>query len=249
MANLRAGISRVWGPKFLQVLWTKDVEILTDSAIAWPLFFFLLYSSLERTPMLVYTRLSNEAGSNSSPAFGEAAGVVSTARIERPPLHRGGSASTETMPAASPLPSQGARSRSTGPMWVFSTSESFFYHCLGEWPRLPSTARIGRYTCSFQARSSLSRGWGLIGLPLRASNEGLLRPRVARAQKILRLHPVSVLGTQEQRGCFPAPLSFSVSSNGRGESGGFPACARTLRGFWSFILYRGSRQTVLHCAR
>ena len=38
---------------------------------------------------------------------------------------------------------------------------------------------------------SLSRGWGLIDLPLRASNEGLLRPRVARAQKIVRLHPRS----------------------------------------------------------
>ena len=35
----------------------------------------------------------------------------------------------------------------------------------------------------------LSWGWGLIDLPLRASNEGLLRPRVARAQKIIRLHP------------------------------------------------------------
>jgi hypothetical protein len=36
----------------------------------------------------------------------------------------------------------------------------------------------------------LSQGWGLIDLPLRASNEGLLRPRVARAQKIIRLHPL-----------------------------------------------------------
>ena len=34
------------------------------------------------------------------------------------------------------------------------------------------------------------RGWGLIDLSLRASNEGLLRPRVARAQKIIRLHPL-----------------------------------------------------------
>jgi hypothetical protein len=42
---------------------------------------------------------------NSLPVFSEAAGVVSIARIERPPLHRGGSASTETMPAVSPLPS------------------------------------------------------------------------------------------------------------------------------------------------
>src|SRR6187549_2607981 len=36
----------------------------------------------------------------------------------------------------------------------------------------------------------LSRGWGLIDLPLRASNEGSLRPRVARAQKIIRPHPL-----------------------------------------------------------
>ena len=35
----------------------------------------------------------------------------------------------------------------------------------------------------------LSQGWGLIDLPLRASNEGSPRPRVARAQKIIRLHP------------------------------------------------------------
>ncbi len=34
---------------------------------------------------------------------------------------------------------------------------------------------------------SLQR-WGLIDLPLRASNEGSPRPRVARALKIIRLH-------------------------------------------------------------
>jgi hypothetical protein len=34
-----------------------------------------------------------------------------------------------------------------------------------------------------------SLGMGLTDLPLRASNEGLLRPRVARAQKIIRLYP------------------------------------------------------------
>ena len=38
----------------------------------------------------------------------------------------------------------------------------------------------------------VSRGWGLIDLPLRASNEGSPRPRVARAQKIIRLHPPSL---------------------------------------------------------
>src|SRR4026207_811114 len=36
----------------------------------------------------------------------------------------------------------------------------------------------------------LSQGWGLIDLPLRASNEGSPRPRVARAQKFISLHPL-----------------------------------------------------------
>jgi hypothetical protein len=36
----------------------------------------------------------------------------------------------------------------------------------------------------------ISLGWGLIDLPLRASNEGSPRPRVARAQKIISLHPL-----------------------------------------------------------
>ena len=45
----------------------------------------------------------------------EASGVASTARIERPPFHRGGSASTEAMPDASPSrSSEAARSASTG---------------------------------------------------------------------------------------------------------------------------------------
>jgi hypothetical protein len=34
----------------------------------------------------------------------------------------------------------------------------------------------------------ISQEWGLIDLLLRASNEGLLRPRVARAQEINSLH-------------------------------------------------------------
>src|SRR5262245_913402 len=40
-----------------------------------------------------------------------------------------------------------------------------------------------------------SQGWGLIDLPLRASNEGLLRPRVARAQKINQLPSSPLLQT------------------------------------------------------
>jgi hypothetical protein len=53
----------------------------------------------------------------------------------------------------------------------------------------PSKAAASDKRCSFQARSFSLQGWGLIDLPLRASNEGLLRPRVARAQKIIRPHP------------------------------------------------------------
>ena len=41
----------------------------------------------------------------------------------------------------------------------------------------------------------LSQGWGLIDLLLRASNEGLHRPRVARAQKIISLHPLPLNST------------------------------------------------------
>src|SRR6185295_4258640 len=81
---------------------------------------------------------------------------------------------------------------------------------LREWPRLPFTARIGR-AHSYRARSASrrttrlplpclswlayfpSREGGLLGLPLRASNEGLLRPRVPRAQEINRPPSLSLL--------------------------------------------------------
>src|SRR6476660_3707077 len=42
-----------------------------------------------------------------------------------------------------------------------------------------------------QVRSLALQGWGLSDLPLHASNESLLRPRVARAQKIISLIPFS----------------------------------------------------------
>ena len=61
------------------------------------------------------------------------------------------------------------------------------------WPgSVPTCAR--RTTNIMVPPSSLvpSQGWGLIDLPLRAFNEGSPRPRVARAQKIIRLHPLSV---------------------------------------------------------
>jgi hypothetical protein len=48
----------------------------------------------------------------------------------------------------------------------------------------------------------ISQGWRLIDLPLRASNEGLPRPRVARAQKIIGLHPLSPLESSFSCGLF-----------------------------------------------
>jgi hypothetical protein len=47
----------------------------------------------------------------------------------------------------------------------------------------------------------ISQGWGLIDLPLRVSNEGSLRPRVVRAQEIIRLQPLlcSVSDGDQQR--------------------------------------------------
>ena len=50
-----------------------------------------------------------------------------------------------------------------------------------------------------QSRSFSHQGWGLIDLPLRASNEGSPRPRVARAQKIIRLHPLLCSGSTGPR--------------------------------------------------
>ncbi len=51
----------------------------------------------------------------------------------------------------------------------------------------------------------LSQGWGLSDLPLRASNEGFLKPRVARAQKIIRLHPL--LYSASKKGTWPLPAT------------------------------------------
>ena len=59
------------------------------------------------------SRKEPELHSSSATTFSGAAGVVSTARIERPPFYRGGSASTDTPPAASPFPSEAARCAST----------------------------------------------------------------------------------------------------------------------------------------
>jgi hypothetical protein len=68
-------------------------------------------------------------------------------------------------------------------------------------------ASINMYVCSLQVCFSSLQGWGLIDLPLRASNEGSPRPRVARAQKIISLHPLPCW-----RGCVSNLLGASVGT-------------------------------------
>ena len=53
---------------------------------------------------------------------------------------------------------------------------------------------------------------GLNDLPLRASNEGLLRPRVARAQKIIRLHPLLCSAIKEGDHVCPHPLLIHANT-------------------------------------
>ncbi len=91
-----------------------------------------------------------------SPALSEVAGVVSTARIERPPLYRGGSASKETIPATSPPSSQTARCTSTGNYQLALSIPSTSPRGVG---RLSFTARIGR--AQFHRARSASKKDGL----------------------------------------------------------------------------------------
>jgi len=57
-------------------------------------------------------------------------------------------------------------------------------------PERAETRSCPRQAHSDRARSTFYLEGGLDGLPLRASNEGLLRPRVARAQEINSLHSI-----------------------------------------------------------
>ena len=69
----------------------------------------------------------------------------------------------------------------------------------------------------------LSQGWGLIDLPLRASNEGSPRPRVARAQKIISLHPL--LCSASKKGTWPLlphPSKLASTPHRRGGPIGLP---------------------------
>jgi hypothetical protein len=103
----------------------------------------------------------------------------------------------------------------------------------GEWPRLPFTACIGRYVCSLQACSFSLQGWRLTDLPLRASNEGSPRPRVARAQKIIRLHPF--LCSASKKGTWPLPTFQSFRYPPLRPQGEQPDCP-SLRALREHIL-------------
>jgi hypothetical protein len=83
--------------------------------------------------------------------------------------------------------------------------------------RLFFTARIERCSRSLQACSFSLQGWGLIDLPLRASNEGSPRPRVARAQKIIRLHPILVLRARRTVCLLPRTLLRPRVARARGS--------------------------------
>ena len=82
---------------------------------------FFLPTYYKGVARLSFTARIGRAVFYSLPVFSEAAGVVSIARIERPPLHRGGSASTETMLAVSRSSSKLACVPSLGwtPMLVY----------------------------------------------------------------------------------------------------------------------------------
>jgi hypothetical protein len=150
--------------------------------------------------------------------------VVSIARIERPPLHRGGSVSTETMPAVSPLPFRASSpSLLEGGLFGLPLRATFSPACPQARRDVPlARARAFRFSSlcpkgssqivrasrehilivrprrarriawrlpipPFRACSPSLLEGGLFGLLLRASNEGLRRPRVARAQETNRL--------------------------------------------------------------
>ena len=64
---------------------------------------------------------------------------------------------------------------------------------------------------------AISQGWGLIDLPLRASNEGSLRPRVARAQEIIRLHPLLCSGSKGSARVSFHPIYRAASASTKGS--------------------------------
>jgi hypothetical protein len=95
---------------------------------------------------------------------------------------------------------------------VQQSPSNFLYLSLGEWPGCPLLRTSNDMHPPSKLARFLSWGWGLTDLPLRASNEGLLRPRVARAQKIIRLHPLLCSASKKGTWSLPPLLAdiFSI---------------------------------------
>ena len=121
-------------------------------------------------------------------------------------------------------PSQDARVPEHSPTCVLPIS--LFYRARSAskkdtWslPSHPSRAHApepikARCPCTTPSKLAvISQGWGLIDLPLCASNEGSPRPRVARAQKIISLHPLLCsVSRRTARPPFPPYLSSCLSA-------------------------------------
>jgi hypothetical protein len=126
-----------------------------------------------------------------------AAGVVSIARIERPPLHRGGSASTETIPAVSPLPFRACRS-------------SLLEDGLFGLPLRASEPLILSNDPS-KLNLPLSLGMAPVVVPLRPSSEHILIVRAPGARVRHGCHStpfiVRVLRARRMAWLFPPPPS------------------------------------------
>ena len=69
--------------------------------------------------------------------------------------------------------------------------------------------QVSDYRESLQAPSFFLQGWGLMDLPLRASNEHIPIVRVPRAQKTISLHPLFFQ--------YPALLEVGVFGNSKRE--------------------------------
>jgi hypothetical protein len=69
-------------------------------------------------------------------------------------------------------------------------------------------------------------GMGAVDLPLRASNEGLLRPRVVRAQEINRLHPRLCSGSKGSARVSSTPFIVGALRARRAPGRSFPILLR-----------------------
>jgi hypothetical protein len=183
---------------------------------------FVSYSLQGRCPVCSPTARVQRGPSDSLYLYSrEWARLPFTARIERPPLHRGGSASKKGTWPLFPQPSEAARCASTGDQQATSPSfQARLFHSLwngtrvgstaavergpftflnlslGEWPRLPSTARIGRAPFH-RARSASREGtWPLPATPSQ-------RPERPFKKLLSEGHMLLDVCLQFARACFP----------------------------------------------